>query len=504
MIKGQTEWTKAARWVVGCVMLWGALGAMSTPKYEVRAVWFTTLQGLDWPSAHATTRAGVEQQKKELRERFDALAQAGINVVLFQTRLRATVIYPSSIEPWDAVMTGSVGRAPLDFDPLAFAIEEAHARGMELHAWIVAFPAMKAKVAKVLGKRGLPQRQPHLMQLAGEEWVMNPGVPETADYLAALCREVTERYDIDGIHLDYIRYPEHTVPFNDATTYRRYGRGQPKAAWRRANVTRVVQAVHAAVRSVKPWVKLSCSPIGKYADLTRYRAGGWNARDAVFQEAQRWQQEGYMDWLFPMMYFQKNHFFPFALDWKEQSGGKPIVPGLGIYFLSTKEKDWELTTITRELHFLRQIAAGGQAFFRSRFLTDNTKDIYRFLKDEFYAYPALVPPLSWVDSLPPLSPVVVVEEKNGRYALSFTRPADTHSFNVYVEDTRGGNLKEHRLLARRLTASQFTYAPALRPTQRLSFWVTAVDRFGNESVPALGQYTSSLSASLASSATRGR
>lgn len=467
-------------------LLFLPLFLFGSPRHEIRAVWFTTLKGLDWPSFPATTQHGIERQKEELRKRFDQLAAAGINVVLFQTRLRATVVYPSAIEPWDAAMTGTYGKAPLHFDPLAFAIEEAHARGMELHAWIVAFPAMKAQVAKALGSRSLPQQRPHLVQRVGDEWVLDPGVPETADYVAQLCQEVAERYDIDGIHLDYIRYPEPHLPFHDAATYRRYGKGIPKAQWRRQNVTRVVRAVHQAVRSVKPWAKLSCAPIGKYADVTRYRAGGWNALNAVSQEAQLWLKEGYMDWLFPMMYFEKNHFFPFALDWKEQSNGRPIVPGLGIYFLSPTEKNWPLTTISRELLFLRHIEAGGQAFFRSRFLTDNTKDLYRYLKDEFYATPALVPPLSWVDSLPPSPPAVSLSKDKGSYHLSFQRPPDTHTYNLYLSSTQPASFSTARLLKRRLEADRFTYSPALRNVSA-TLWVTAVDRFGNESLPTAVQ-----------------
>ncbi len=444
---------------------------------EVRAAWFTTLNGLDWPAKPARNAQEVERQKADLRQQFDALARMGINVVLFQTRIRATVAYPSAIEPWDAVFTGTAGRAPLNFDPLAFAIEEAHARGMELHAWIVAFPAMKATVARQLGKQALPSRHPELVQRSADAWMMDPGVPATATYLANLCQEVTQRYDIDGIHLDYIRYPERGVPFNDDATYRRYGQGMERKAWRRANVTNVVRAVHDAVRATKPWVKLSCSPVGKYADLSRYSAGGWNARNAVSQDAQLWLKEGLMDWLFPMMYFEGNNFYPFALDWVEQSNKRLIIPGLGIYFLAPEEKNWELTTITRELHFLRQIGAGGQAFFRTRYLLRNVKDLGRFLQDDFYASPALVPPMTWMDSIPPATPQLSTHREGYSVRLSWTATADAHHYNIYRIDKAG-----HRhLLHRRFEGTTYTYRPALPTLLNSKFLVTAVDRYGNES-----------------------
>ena len=171
---------------------------------------------------------------------------------------------------------------------------------------------------------------------------MDPGVPETGEYLARFCAEVTRKYDIDGLHFDYIRYPEKSWGFRDEKTYAKYGNGQPKAQWRRDNVTRCVRLIHDTVKAIKPWVRLSCSPVGKYADLPRQSSSGWNARDAVSQDAKLWLREGLMDMVFPMMYFDGRHFYPFVVDWNEDSGGRPIVPGLGAYLLSGKERGWSL------------------------------------------------------------------------------------------------------------------------------------------------------------------
>lgn len=304
--------------------------ASNNIRYEVRAAWLTTLMGLDWPSKPATTEAQAELQRRDLCRQLDQLKAAGINMVLFQSRIRSTTAYASDIEPWDGVFTGRPGQRPL-YDPLLFAINECHKRGMECHAWVVAFPICKVATAKQLGKRALPALHPELCQRCGDQWMMNPGVPATATYLANVCKEIVTKYAVDGIHLDYIRYPEVSIPFNDNATYRRYGQGLNKATWRTQNIDRCVQAIHKAVKEVRPWVKLSCSPVGKYADLSRYSSRGWNARDAVSQDAQRWLCEGWMDMLFPMMYFDGDHFYPFLANWKENDFGRPIVPGLGIY-----------------------------------------------------------------------------------------------------------------------------------------------------------------------------
>lgn len=456
---------------------WQLNTALPGKQKEVRAVWLTTLSGLDWPRKTATTAAGAAEQKRELCDILDRLQQAGINTILFQTRIRSTTAYPSAIEPWDGAFTGTPGRAPL-YDPLAFALEECHKRNMELHAWVVAFPICKTQVEKKLGKKSLPQKRPELCQRCGDQWMMDPGVPGTDKYLADICREIVKNYDVDGIHLDYIRYPERGIAFNDNRTYNKYGKKKSKAAWRKENVTRCVKAIHKAVKDIRPWVKLSCSPIGKYADLRTQSSYGWNARDAVHQDVQAWLRDGLMDMIFPMMYFDGKHFYPFAINWKENSYGKPVVPGLGIYFLSEKEKDWHLNVIRRQLNFLRQEELGGQAYFRSKFLTDNTKGIYDFVCEDFYHQPAQLPAMVWVDKSIPQSPKVQLQLKKHTLHLNWNAVADETP--IYYNIYRIGE-NDTLLIAHRLRTTEFTYTPALPHLLYEKYAVTAVDAYGNES-----------------------
>lgn len=446
--------------------------------YEIRAVWLTTLSGLDWPQRPARTSAEAETQKRELCRMLDGLRAAGTNVVLFQTRIRATAAYRSALEPWDAVFSGKPGVAP-PYDPLAFAVEECHKRGMECHAWVVAFPAGKADAVKRQGKLSLAARRPDLCRKCGDQWMMDPGEPGTGEHLAGVCREIVEGYDVDGVHLDYIRYPERGIAFDDSRTYARYGAGQSLRAWRTANVTRCVRLVHDAVKAVRPWVKLSCSPVGKYADLPRQSSGGWNARDAVCQEAQAWLREGLMDWLFPMMYFDGKNFYPFLADWKEHDAGREVAPGLGIYFLSEREKDWPLVRVQRQMEVARAAGLGGAAFFRAKFLLADAKGLKSWLETDFYARPALVPPLAFAPGEAPAAPQVAKAIDGMRLTLEWqpVAAATPVHYNVYRLDSVCGD----RLLASRLSTPRYETVLPLPALRHSRYVVTAVDAYGRES-----------------------
>lgn len=449
-----------------------ALCTAIPPKHEVRAVWLTTIGGIDWPHSYAQSARSIEKQKDELRRILDQLQSAGINTILLQTRVRGTVIYPSAYEPWDGCLSGHPGKAP-GYDALQFAINECHRRGMELHAWIVTMPVGKWDA---MGCKLLRKKMPRNIIRIKADGYMNPETQQTADYLASICAEVTRAYDVDGIHLDYIRYPE-TWKF-------RIGKDQA-----RGNITRIVEKIHQAVKQEKPWVKMSCSPIGKFDDLSRYWSHGWNAYTKVAQDAQAWLKDGLMDELFPMMYFRGDQFFPFAINWKEHSYGKIIAPGLGIYFLDPKEGKWNISDITSELYHLRNIGEG-HAFFRNKFLLDNHQGVYDFVTAHFNRYPALVPPMTWESNKRPLQPVTLcIEEKEGTTTLRWDNSLQyedgtaikTPSIynNVYASKEYPVDTHDARnLILTRTTRRQLTTRTGNTPTY---YAVTTTDGYGNES-----------------------
>lgn len=459
-----------------------------TPKkHEVRAVWLTTFRGLDWPTTQVTCEADIAKQKAELTDMLDQLKAIHINTVIFQTRVRGNLIYPSDIEAWCESLTGKAGGNP-GYDPLAFAIEECHKRGMELHAWMVAVPLGSDEVHKEMGAQSITKRYPHLCKRFRNHWYLNPGHPDSRKYLASLVNELITRYDVDGVHLDYIRYPDRPKRFPDAADHRKYGKGKGLYEWRRDNITQLVRAVYEEVKKTKPWVKVSSAPLGKYRSTMRYKSG-WNGFHDVHQEAQRWMKEGIQDMIFPMLYYRDNYFYPFVLDWKEHSHGRMVVPGMGIYFLHPSEGDWTLDEIDRQLNFIRWSGCEGESAFRSRFLTENTQGLYDHMKRHYYYTPALVPSLTWIDDQPPTSPEQIVAEEMSDKAvcLSWTPGTDNLKggmrYNVYASDTFPVNISNPaNMAATYLTDTCYTLQ--LMPYQAVRHYaVTTIDRCGNESEP---------------------
>lgn len=455
-------------------------------KYENRAVWLTTLNGLDWPRTKATSLASREKQKQELIDILNKYQELHLNTVLLQTRVRGSMIYPSALEGWDPCLTGQAGKDP-GYDPLRFAIEECHKRGMELHCWMVTIPSGNAKVHKQLGNKTVTKTHPQLVKKIKDYWYLDPGNPGTKDYLAEICQEITRNYDIDGIHFDFIRYIENSSDVLDRDSYRKYGRGQDKANWRRKNITECVRSMYRAIKAIKPWVKVTCAPLGKYRDTDRFSSTGWNGYNKVYQESQQWLKEGIMDGLYPMAYYKGDHFYPFIHDWKENNYGKPVVPGLGIYFLHPSEGNWTLADVQRQMNYCRSIGLS-VAHYRSKFLTDNTKGLFSWCKNEFYLHPALTVPMSWQTTSTPLSPthLKIQAEARGNTLLTWNKVADRQTntyvtYNVYRSENPfvDTNLPQN-LVASRLMDPTFTDKSN---GKKYHYAITAVNRFGIESEP---------------------
>ena len=252
---------------------------------------------------------------------------------------------------------------------------------------------------------------------------------------------------------------------------------------------------------MKPWVKVSTCPVGKYRDTSRYSSRGWNAFYTVYQDPQGWLGEGIQDQIYPMMYFQGNSFYPFALDWQEQSNGRQVIPGLGIYFLHPDEGKWTRDEVDRQINFIRNQKMAGEGHYRVKYLMDNTQGIYDELIENFYAYPALQPPMTWLDNVPPSAPsaLKVTSIDNGYTELNWQPATDNdqrnkpmyviYASNEYPVDTK----KAENIVAQSIRETSYIYAPIQPWNAKKYFAVTAIDRCGNESTPAYGNNQATVS-----------
>ena len=447
-----------------------------SPKEEFRAVWLTTNHALDWPKKPYRNSNDINEQQDELIDILDLLKEANINTVFLQVRIRGDVIYNSTIEPVSPYIQ-AVKNTWSKYDPLAYAIAECHKRGLECHAWIVTYPMgekVTTKKSNVLSHKG--------------EYYLDPGDPETNNYLLTLIDEIVDKYDIDGIHFDYIRYPEDAAKFPDDKTYQKYGKGKNKSEWRRENINQFVATLYDRVKSKKSWVQVSSAVVGMHKRLDENGKKHWTAFNSVHQDPEDWLKKGKHDFIVPMMYYTDSLFFPFIPDWKAKRHGRYIIPGLGLYQMDEKESNWKSKIIEEQLKFSREHQMDGNAFFRAQHICNNKKGIRDIITKQFYQHPAILPPLNWLDTARPVQPINMKALVSGIYLfLSWDRTVQPGKrevfFNVYRSETLPiDKEKAENLIAIRLTNNMMFIPIDNSTTSGYYYAVTSYDRYHNESV----------------------
>ena len=385
--------------------LFAAASSFPQIERETRAVWIATNFHLDWPPQ----TLNQEKQKKALAEILDNIKSKNLNTVYFQVRSNGTVLFKSSFDPFSSYITGELnGNA--SYDPLQFAVEEAHKRGLEIHAWVNVVRCFNGTESKVLNNPNhISKRKP--------EWVvedvrdgqrslwLDPGLPEVREYLSDMIAEMVRNYDIDGVHLDYIRYPGKN--FDDEFSYSVHGAGLSRDEFRRKNITDLVELINKKIRAVKHYIKLGAAPIGIYKN--NIGTTGWEGYYEVYQDSREWLKRGIVDYLAPQIYwgFQDNPRFALvAKDWQENSSGRSIVLGIGAYKPSVKPD------MDRMIQFARSINANGVSFFRY----ENIKDVH-FAPFNYKTYPASMP---WLDGIYPDPPSELAIRKTGTQENSYS------------------------------------------------------------------------------------
>ncbi len=396
------------------------------PPHEFRAAWVATVYNLDWPS-----RAGLsaEAQKQELLAILNKAVQLKLNAIILQVRPNSDAVYKSSIEPWSAWLSGP-GVNP-GYDPLAFAIQEAHKRGLELHAWFNPFRATIS--GRPVGRNHIANRQPSLLKKAGNTTILNPSNKSAQQHVMRVILDVVRRYDIDGVHLDDYFYPY--PPHNEIADGK-------SPAERRAAIDTFVRNLYTSVKSTKPWVRVGISPFGIWQP--NYPAGikaGVNAYEHLACDARKWLAKGWVDYLAPQLYWRidSDQSFTALMEWWSCiNPRRPVWPGIASARIKSSEDPGRpASEIAAQIDYSRRMArqSCGQLFWSWRSIKNNAGGIQKYLKERYSGY-AVPPPMPWSGSVRPARPTARAIDRGNAIALNW-KPGDA-SARKWVIQTGSG------------------------------------------------------------------
>jgi len=455
------------------------------PAREFRGAWLVTVANKDWPSKPGLP---VAEQKAELTELLDRAVQLKLNAIIFQVRPSCDAMYASSMEPWSEYLTGTMGRAPEPFyDPLAFAIEEAHKRGLELHAWFNPFRALHPQARSPVAPNHISRTHPELVCRYGSQLWLDPGEPAVRAYVLGVIMDVVRRYEVDGVQLDdyFYPYPEkdaagRELEFPDDASWRKYGLSSRmnRDDWRRANINAFVQSVYQNIKAAKPWVKFGISPFGIWRPMNPPQIRGMDAYANLHADSRRWFASGWLDYFSPQLYWSMDvpqQSFPVLLNWWSQQNarGRHLWPGLNAANVGDK---WGPDEIARQIAATRrQPGAGGEIFYHLRDLTDNFA-LAGALRAA-YAQPALVPASPWLGALPPGKPKLTVAEDSHTSLRLQWQAADNPAWQ-WVLQFRTNQVWTTEILP----AARTNWAFAKPAPDLIS--ISAVDRVDNVGAPA--------------------
>ncbi len=459
-----------------------------TGKHEARGVWMSRFE-----YAGGQRQNNPEAAKAYIRDTFEKARAARMNMVFFQERGNGDVLYPSADEPWSTVLTGTHGKDP-GWDPLAFAIGEAQRLGLELHAWLNTFPVWRDSVMP-------PATDPPNPLYAHPEWLIcdrngrpmrldppnnnylwaSPGNPAVREHVLKVVGEVLQKYDVDGIHFDYIRYPEGTEEqgySHDAVSVARFNDVSSNPGrlswedWQREQVNQFVFDAYHLIQTQKPHVKMSASVIGEYTGT------GWTAYEAVLQDPRRWMEVGKIDFIVPMVYWERAHptkpFIPLIMEWQDRVAyERQVLPGLATRLID--RLGWE--ELEAQVDAVRETGLPGVVFYSAAGL----QRVWDMIGERSFPYWALTPPMAWKPGQPPAAPtrVAVVSMPDGPALTWDSVEGNGISYIVYRSASAAIDTKDVfsilTVTGRRVASASLT---GVEEGEFVA--VAAVDRLGSE------------------------
>ena len=430
--------------------------------------------GLDWPS----NTLNPELQKKQLREIFQNLSRLNYNTVYFQVRSNGQTFFNSKYEDWSTDLVES-GRTP-DYDPSYYAIELAKEFGLEIHAWVNVFRCYTGNNRQILRSPQHPintfgSKAIIFYENKSASYWLDPGSPEVREYLVNLFTDLMEKYNFDGLHLDFMRYPGKS--YRDEKSYELYGKMQNKGNWRRNNITSFVSALSKNIKKINPDIRIGAAPIGIYKNGSTFR--GFQAYNDVYQDAESWLSKNLLDYIVPQIYWNMTDepkFDQVADEWKTISGNKKLILGIAAY------KNDVLPEMDAIINYSRTIDAHGIAFFRYQNIAD--KNFFNS-----YALPVIYQEQVFSLAEPPAQATININSLKNKLALSWiigSNEFPARYFAVYNGDPKTPNSKFVKLVPGKYSTTNIP----LSITRKLAYnySITSIDENWGESENSVSEY----------------
>ena len=458
---------------------------------EFRAAWIATVSNIDWPSKKGLS---TDEQKKELIAILDKSVELRLNAVVLQVRPACDAFYESKYEPWSEYLTGEMGKPPQPYyDPLTFAITEAHKRGLELHAWFNPYRAKVLGSKSAVATNHISKTHPELVRKYVKYLWLDPGEPQVQQHSINVIMDVVKRYDVDGIHFDDYFYPyrdndTHGKPldFPDERSWDRYKKSGGKlnrGDWRRENVNTFVERLYSEIKKEKSWVKFGISPFGIWKPGVPKGTKGYDAHGILYADSVRWLTNGWVDYFAPQLYWNINapeQSYPVLLKWWVEQNTKQrlICPGISTARVGNTR---DASEIANQIRLTRQQpGACGNIHWNFKSLLKDQKGVATLLEDEIYTEPALMPAQPWLKSSTPQRPFFRVEKHDKFMKLFWDSPERVWQWVLQVKV--GGTWKTEVINASETKREIWHKEPGSRPEVVA---LTSLDRYGNASPVAV-------------------
>ena len=469
----------------------------SYPKMEreFRAAWVATVANINWPS---TPGLSTEEMKTEALHLLDLLKATNFNAVILQVRPQADALYKSELEPWSYYLTGEQGKAPdEDFDPLEFWIQEAHKRGMELHAWLNPYRAHHTTGGRISEYSVVNTKRELVVELKNGYWWFDPSLEETQKHSTAVVMDIVSRYNVDGIHFDdyFYPYPDYNngEDFPDDgswETYQAEGGKLSRGDWRRKAVDDFISNLYSSIKKEKPHVKFGLSPFGIWRPGYPSSIRGFDQHNVLYADAKKWINKGWIDYFTPQLYWPVNQIpqsFPVLLGWwnSQNTLNRFVWPGMSIGRLSGEK---QIDEVINQIMITRGMNSNAPGTVHWSIAPLVEKDSLRIsLKEGPYNTPALVPEMTWGTSSNPLPKPNIDIERLPNGTINVTPEKLNEDFSKWIVYTKYGN---------RWTTNTYesgierfpVYYTKVDPSNKMihildRVEITYLNRFGKESKP---------------------